>query len=289
MRASLIGFVAVLALWLSLSPSASAQTATAQQCAEAWQAALEQDTLAAYNEFLAYYASCDQANGARARVAPSQDEPAPPSRTGTTEPAAQVSLPHFPWPPPRPSAQMTLPRARLIAALEHNPSLYDVGDHLSRALDDAGYVERSYYAVPNGFALVARLERILDNGRPAPNGFRYLPPGEEPFSLTAYLSGLFVAPVGRYRQIVFVVTDRPFAATGDELDQREASDLLREGADRLPAYFRSIPFGEDYAVASLIYEFEKTGAVGQMRQLPDGRLGAQTHLTRAGIYPLVVH
>lgn len=183
---------------------------------------------------------------------------------------------------------MLLPRERLLRALDSDPSLYELGEHLSRGLDGAGYVERSFYAVPNGFALVARLERILDDGQPAPNSFRYLPPGEEPFSLTAYLSGLFVAPVGRYRQIVFVVTDVSFAATGDELTQREATELLREGANRLPAYFRTVAFSEDYAVTALIYEFEKTGPVGQMRQLPAGRLGARTHLTRAGIYRRVV-
>lgn len=301
MRTSFIVLVATIAVWLASSLSSSAQTATPEQCAEAWATTQQEDTLAAYQNFLSYFSNCPEAAAARERIetrppsgdrggeqGPSQPSQPPPGPAPSPGYEASVALPNFPWPPPRPTDQMLLPRNRLLIALEDNPSLYDLGDHLSRGLDRAGYVERSFYAVPHGFALVARLERILDNGQPAPNAYRYMPPGAEPFSLTAYLSGLFVAPVGRYRQIVFVVTDRAFAATGDELTQREAADLLREGANRLPSYFRTMPYSEDYDVTALIYEFEKTGTVGQMRQLESGRLGARTHLNRAGIYARVV-
>lgn len=271
-----------------------AQTApSAEQCAEAWREVHEQNTFAAYEEYLLFFATCAEAEDARRAIADWQDEDVdtrsaseqpPPPMTST----APADFPQFPWPPPSPSEQMDLPRARLLAALPSSPNLFDVGEHLTAGLDSTGYAEHSFYAVPNGFALVARLERILENGRPAPGGFRYLPPGHEPFSLTTYLSGLFVAPVGYYRQIVFVVTDVPFAATGQELTQREATELLREGANRLPAYFRNIPFGPDCEVTVLIYEFEKTGTTGQMRLLSSGRLGARTHLSRSGLYQVLV-
>jgi hypothetical protein len=295
MRALFLIFALGVFACLTSGPARAQTTPTLEQCDEAWREVHAENTLAAYQGFLQFFSNCPEAEQARRAIEAWNDGTEAPARSTTRGPEevappanSAVAFPQFPWPPPRPSEQTSLPRTRLLAAMRPQPSLYDVGEHLAGGLDRAGYSERSFYGVPNGFALVARLERILENGRPAPGGFRYIPPGHEPFSLTAYLSGLFVAPVGYYRQIVFVVTDAPFVATGEELTQRQASELLREGANRLPSYFRNMPFGPDYEVSALIYEFEKTGTTGQMRLLPNGRLGARTHLSRSGLYPVLV-
>lgn len=207
------------------------------------------------------------------------------SRSPST--ASEIELPRFPWPPPQPSEQTTLPRTRLARVFGPEASLYDVAEHLIGGLNRAAYSEHSFYAVPDGFALVARLERITDDGRPASDQYRYMPPGGEPFSLSTYLTGLFVAPVGRYRQIVFVVTGQPFVASGRALTERRASDILRQGANILPARYRSIRFNETHQVTALIYEFVKSGQQ-PMQQTNSGRLGAVTHLRRSGIYEAVV-
>jgi hypothetical protein len=200
-----------------------------------------------------------------------------------------TGFPEFPWPAPRPSeAPLKLPHDRIVASLGADKSLYGVGQHLTAAINSAGYAEYTFYAVPDGFALVSRLERIEADGRPSPNGFRYIQPGQEPFSLTSYLSGLFVAPVGRYRQIVFVVTDVPVIATAPALTQGRAGQLLREGADRLPTNFRQMPFTADHDVTALIYEFQKTGQVGNMQQMEGGPLSARDHLTRSGLYAAIL-
>lgn len=215
-------------------------------------------------------------------------QPSPPSAEESARDSSDVGFPNFPWPPPRPSEQLRLPRGRVLAAIGGNPSLYDVGQHLTAALDRTGYSEHSFYRAPKGFALISRLERIENDGRPAPGTFRYMPPGQEPFSLTNYLSGLFVAPVGYYRLIVFVATDAPIVATGDRIDQREANDLLREGADRLPPDFRRMPFGPDHEITALIYEFQKTGQASRLQLLDQGRLGARVHLDQSGLYRALV-
>jgi hypothetical protein len=215
----------------------------------------------------------------------SSGPPLPPpvsARSGRNDRAA---FPAFPWPPPAPSSQLLLARENFINPRRRRTSLYDVGERLTGALRRARYSEFSFYSVPNGFALVARLERFLDDGARAPDNFRYLQPGDEPFSFTRYLTGLFVAPVGNYRQIAFIVTNHPFVASGKPISDEMAERLLRSGANALPSSYRYIRFGEDYAVTALVYEFEKRPREPALVRPARGRLGAQVHLERSGIEP----
>jgi hypothetical protein len=163
-----------------------------------------------------------------------------------------------------------------------------LGRHIVRALNQAGYADHTFYRARHGFAVVSRLERIEADGRSSPSGFRYTPPGQEEFSLSRYLSGLFVAPIGRYRQIVFIVTDLPVVAVGGVLTQQRAGTLLHGGGGDLDACFESVAFGENYDVTALIYEFQKTGESSQMRQLDSSSLTAIDHLRAAGLYPAIV-
>jgi hypothetical protein len=198
---------------------------------------------------------------------------------------AEATLPDFPWPPPAPSTQIVLSNSLFQASGKPTPSLSSVGAQLVGALEQARYFEYSYYRVPNGFALVARLERIDPDGTPLPEEFRFLLPGsQEPFSLAVYIKQLFFAPEGFYRQIVIVVTDRPFTATGETLDAPAAARLLGGGANRLSKDFETMRFTEAHRVSALIYEFRKGARQGDVSTLTPGRLGARTHLERAGIY-----
>ncbi|MBL8550767.1 MAG: hypothetical protein JNJ73_12355 [Hyphomonadaceae bacterium] len=202
---------------------------------------------------------------------------------GLSRTSSNVGFPAFPWPPPAPSSRLILSRAALVGGISR-PSLYDVGQRLSSALDRARY-EYSFYSVPNGFALVARLERFLDDGSSAPDTIRYVQPANEPFSITRYLTGLFIAPVGNYRQIAFIVTNAAFVASGKALSESEAEAILRNGANVLPGYFRSIRFGQDYVATALVYEFEKRPGEDALARTSQGRLGARVHLERSGIEP----
>src|SRR6185436_14579195 len=140
-------------------------------------------------------------------------------------------LPSFPWPPPKPSARAELPSSMFVLSSKPAPTLAAVGARLVGALEDARYFEYSFYQAPGGFALVARLERMSNDGTPLPEQFRFLEPAsDEPFVLSAYVKQLFFAPEGFYRQIVFVVADVPFTATGAMLDTRGAQRLLGGGA-----------------------------------------------------------
>ena len=205
----------------------------------------------------------------------------PPAPPPPPPPPAEFQLPDFPWPPPTPSARFELPR-RVLAPAE---AQFAVAEVLASALNRAGYSEYSFYRAPGGFALVARLERMREDGTAAPEDLRFLAPGaEEPFSLATYVRRLFFAPEGFYRQIVFVVTDQPFTTDASEqLTADEASRLLRSGANRLPDTYRARPFSPSHAVTALIYEFRKGRNDQDVTTLDPGRLRGRTHLERAGI------
>ncbi len=74
-------------------------------------------------------------------------------------------MPEFPWQPLRASAIMTIPSK--FFKKDNEPFLLDdIKKVISDALDSCGYVEKSYYSVPEGFAIVTRLEHINENGSP---------------------------------------------------------------------------------------------------------------------------
>jgi hypothetical protein len=199
-------------------------------------------------------------------------------------------LPSFPWPPPAPSERLNLTRAQILpASARRDPSLAYVADRIIGALQAAGYSEYSVYAAPHGFAIVARLERVKPDGTPAPDTLRFLAPNaSEPFSLAAYVSRLFFAPEGYYRQIVFLVTSEMIRPSGPTPDAAAAEALLQGGADRLPAEYRRIRFTADDQVAALVYEYHKGPNVREVKTLTPGRLDARTNLMRAGLYARLV-
>jgi hypothetical protein len=126
---------------------------------------------------------------------------------------------------------------------------------------------------------------MANDGTPLPEQFRFLQPGsQEPFSLPLYVKQLFFAPEGFYRQIVFAISDQPFAATGAKIDARGAQQLLRGGTNRLPREFEEMPFTAQHRASALIYEFRKGPRDGEVAILTPGRLAARTHLERAGLY-----
>ena len=131
---------------------------------------------------------------------------------------------------------MALVPLRLLADRDANATLADVDTALSEALDATGYYEKAYFTVPDGFALVTRLEQIEPDGRPKPLPDRWsvrLEPLKR-FTLAAYLQALFSAREGQYRVIVFIVTDVPIAAKSAPASREEAEDWLSEGATCCP-------------------------------------------------------
>ena len=196
-------------------------------------------------------------------------------------PEVTAPLPSYPWPPEDPSSL-----ARLDAIHDFSnggrASLYDVAETLRDALLRAGYPELGYYQAPGGFAIVTRLEGIDTEGRPLGPDRRYrLPDDAVDFSFTDYIRGLFFAPDGYYRLIVFVVTDQAYTTRDQPLDENVALARLRRGAVALPPAYHDKPFTAQHRVDALIYEFHT--AAHQVETLRPGRLLPTTHIERTGL------
>lgn len=199
-----------------------------------------------------------------------------------------VQSPVFPWPPPRASARTTIPPALFAKLAAGPPTLGDVDRKLAAALDANDYSERSYYLVPDGFAIATRLEQINSDGTPKAGTQRWLA-GSGPlreFSLRAYLAALFSANQGYYRVIVFIVTPHPFSQADVSVRRDEAIAWLSEGLNTLPRSIAEKPYSHEHSCSALIYEFEQPSqskAHEAKIQIP-GRLPAGVHLRKANLW-----
>src|SRR5713101_704656 len=202
----------------------------------------------------------------------------PPGSVGDSRPP----IPSFPWPPPAASASEQIPND-LLAASATLHSLGDINTRLAAALEKSGYAEKKYYAVPNGFALVTRLEQIEADGRPKPEPDRWSSNSPAFRSLSDYLRALFSANPGHYRVIVLIVTDVPFAESEKRVSEAEAVNWLHAGLNRLPPEIAERPYNPDVVSTALIYEFEKDQGKDPQLNEPS-RLGAHEHLTHSGIW-----
>jgi hypothetical protein len=193
-------------------------------------------------------------------------------------------VPQFPWPPPRASASVVVPPGFIRLSSVAKPTLGDAAKLIDAALDGGGYVDRSYFAAPGGFAMVTRLERIDADGTPKQEErWSVQPPPLQRFSLSAYLRALFTAPPGYYRIIVFVVSSQPFAQAAERVSRDEALAWLHEGLNRLPDSIAEASYTERHDATALIYQFEQPGrqeALLVVQGSPSGR----EHLQRAKLW-----
>ncbi len=198
------------------------------------------------------------------------------------QPQALARPPDFPWPPPAPSGQIVLPDVVFRRAQTAVPTLYSVGMRIINALRDAEYWTYRVYGVPNGFALVTRLEQIDKSGAPLSWPFRFADPDEPQFSLLDILRKLYIAPPGRYRLIVFVVSDERFENRRETLTRIDAKNLIETGVNHLPFDLDRMEFTHAHVVTALIYEFAREAGGIPSTRIP-GEIEAVDRLRRSRI------
>ena len=188
----------------------------------------------------------------------------------------------FPWPPPRPSTRRVLSRPLAIGDVAI-PTLGSVADRLQAALESAGYVEYGYYPIPGGFALATRLERIHPDGRAyaEPARWEWGQAALTGFDLGAYVRALFDVEQGRFRVIVFVVTDAPLDTTPDAPRAAQALAWPGRGAPTLPSALRKQAYSDEAYTAALVYEFESRGRGHEAAFKAQSRLTGDAHLRQA--------
>jgi hypothetical protein len=172
----------------------------------------------------------------------------------------------FPFPPPKASTYTEIKRGLLIGQSSKEISFADLNEKLQKALSTAGYVEKSYYQIPEGFALVTRLEKINEDGSPKPEEMRWVR-GEEKqqiFSISDYLKQLFTANPGYYRIIVFIVTSKPFSQDGKQtVSREEAMNWLNDGNNELSEEIAAKKFTSKHKCTALVYQFERPNSAKQ--------------------------
>jgi TRAP transporter TAXI family solute receptor len=198
---------------------------------------------------------------------------------------AKIDNPEFPWPPPQTSASNEIPHKFFNRTLNKQLYLSDIEQTLIKALDSAGYYERSYYAVPDGFALVTRLERINYDGTSKEGHQRWktnIGPLRK-FNLTEFLKRLFTAEKGFFRIVVFIVTPHPFAQSNAKIRRKDAIEWLSSGLNILPDPIGDVKYSDNYNCHALIYEFEKVRH-RQAKIIVPGNLDGRTHLVKAKLW-----
>jgi hypothetical protein len=200
------------------------------------------------------------------------------------------TFPSFPWPPPTASAREVLPPTILTTGSKQS-TLGDIDAILVKALDKNGYVERAYFAVPGGFALVTRLEQIDLDGKPMSPPARWSDHSTlslQNFSLREYLRSLLTANPGYYRIIAFVVTPVSFSESKKIISEAESSDWLRSGSNYLPGSVARMPSPANVECTALVYEFKRRSAAtdspDQITLLLPSQLDSHVHLVNSGLW-----
>jgi hypothetical protein len=208
----------------------------------------------------------------------------------TTQEATQPPLPEFPWPPPKPSTTASLTLGSLGQTPGTGLTFHDVDARISEALTTAGYDEKSYYGVPNGFAVVTRLEQTDSKGYPESSD-RWVsslsPISVTRFSLSKYLEALIGMPKGHYRIFVFIVTSDMVIQSGTPTTQGEAQTWFVEGASKLPGYMETLPYTNEHACTVYIYEFVQSGVGEHANQNIPSSITGRQHLERAGLWDIL--
>lgn len=202
------------------------------------------------------------------------------------EPAPSMNgWPEFPWPPPRASAFHNIPN-NLLLTQDMTFTLGDIASKLEDALQYVGYTENTYLSVPDGFALVTRLEQINRNGTSKAISERYSIGVRSltKFSLGQYINALFNAREGFYRVIVFIVTPYPFSQAEQTVSREQADEWLRSGVNKLPFKIARIPYANNYSCTALIYEFVQKGMAEKPALKIPSRLTGKQHLEKARIW-----
>ncbi|MEM7766346.1 MAG: hypothetical protein AAF253_02535 [Pseudomonadota bacterium] len=194
----------------------------------------------------------------------------------------------FDWPPPEPSARIEIPRALVMGGLgEGGASVNRIQIRVQNALESAGYLDQAFYTIGcDGFAIITRMEQIDRNGRPLAEGVRFTTPGDtEQWSLSGYLTRLFYAPPGFYRQIILAGTDEVYDpnALADAPDEDDLQAVFTAGSGTRLDIAPGEDWGAGHKLHALIYEFETQGTrnVKQRRPSP---IPAERHVVEAGIY-----
>lgn len=190
-------------------------------------------------------------------------------------------IPSFEFPPPKSSASCALPKEYFKSCRYLNKA----DTIIKKALEKAGYFGLTYYSVPNGFAMVTRMEKINEDGTSKKDPERWTLkkiPGFK-IKIEDFFKILFFENKGYYRIIVFIITDKSFHTSDKSVSDKEAQAWLNSGNLTLPESIGEKKFNTRYQVNALIYEFIKTETSSETVLADPSNLNAIEHLGKSNI------
>lgn len=186
--------------------------------------------------------------------------------------------------PPRATAKVEL---QIIPALK-NLTLHQSSDEISKALNDAGYEQRSYFWLDPehapGFAIITHIEQIQPSGVPVSAGrWSFDLPTYESFSVQTFLHALLKADPGNYRLIALVVSKTPFVEKEESITQDQVAEL-----NAGPSFLAKTPdsdtkITDDYHCIAYIYEFERKTRNDDPVFKKTSDISATAHLKSTGL------
>lgn len=259
-----------------LADEAIAKLSREKLAERAWVIARARNTKDAYLDYLHRYPDSNYRNEAIERLRELERS------NPHTKPTLPVHIRPFPWPPPRCAERYTI----LKDFKSRFATLSAVDQWICSALDNQGYGSRSYYSLPNGFALVTRMEQFnKENGQCLSEAKRWVdyPLDDKDGGIIDYLSSIILPRKGFFRVFVFAVTDQPTGFSDKQVDRAEVQEWLEKGVSILPDKEKNTAVTNQHFVDVLVYEFETQDSNRKSkRRCPCGML-CTAHLERSGL------
>jgi hypothetical protein len=180
------------------------------------------------------------------------------------------------------------PKATATAELSIIPAsesltLLQLSDRISRALNDGGYEDRSYYWLDKehapGFAIITHIEQIHPDGTPVTSGrWSFDLPTYEHFSIASFLKAMIKADPGSYRLIALVVSKLPFEENQDSITEDQVAALNAGPKFLAKTADSEVLVTEDYHCTAYIYQFERKTRNDDPVFKKSSDVSASTHL-----------
>ena len=138
----------------------------------------------------------------------------------------------------------------------------------------------AYFGVPDGFAVVTRLEQTDSRGVPLSNEARWSAGIVllKSFSIEEYLRALLTSPPGYFRIIVLVISSKPFNFSGARARLDTIEQWSRSGLNTLPEEVRAQSYTSAHVLTAFVYEFKKLKDNESPSVFIPGRITVSQHL-----------
>lgn len=187
-------------------------------------------------------------------------------------------LPSFPWPPPAGYKDILVPFN--LFKPESVTTLGGIYNSITAALNssDHNFEYGLFGGVPNGFALLARMEHVEEDGTPLPGKARWTTMGSSNAGLLSLFDDIWFEKPGYFRVIAFIVTDDLNRTPNPNSVLLDVSG----GSRLMPRDFGKTAITSQQIIA-LVYTLQRKDK-GKFTVWSNGISSAQVHLEKAGVW-----